>query len=111
MSDQPVYSTQTGSNKKPKKNQSMANNVTYTKGDGPAKMRLESKGRRGKSVTVVWNLPWTEADAREAMKTMQARFGCGATLKGAQMEFQGDRRQQVEAFFSSQNLPLKRAGG
>jgi translation initiation factor 1 len=109
VADQPVYSTLTGSHKKQGKGNSKSSN--YTRGDGAAKMRLESKGRGGKSVTVIWNLPWPADEAKAMMKTMQAQFGCGAALKGSQIELQGDKRNQVEQFFAAKSIPIKRAGG
>ena len=111
MADQPVYSTLTGSNKKNKKGTAGSKTSRYAQGEGPAKMRLESKGRGGKSVTVIWNLPWPVEEARAVMKSMQTQFGCGATLKGSQIELQGDRRNQVEQFFAAKGVPIKRAGG
>lgn len=105
--NKPVYSTASGPYKEPTKKKS----DHYQKSSGPTKMRLETKGRGGKAVTVLFNLPFEETQARQLMKDLQAAAGCGATLKSGQIELQGDRREQVTAFFERQGWKLIRAGG
>ena len=100
-----VYSTQTGSHKK----ESSAS--SWQKSTGPAKMRLETGGRGGKSVTVIFNLPLEESEAKEVLKAMQGAFGCGGALKESTLELRGDVRLKVEAFFAKKNLKIVRAGG
>jgi translation initiation factor 1 len=103
----PVYSTATGPYKEaPKKKDD-----GYRKAAGPTKMRLETKGRGGKAVTVLFNLPFEEDEARQLMKDLQAAAGCGATMKNGQIELQGDRRDKVDAHFTRQGWKLVRAGG
>lgn len=74
-------------------------------------MRLETKGRGGKAVTVLFNLPFTEDEATKIMRDLQASAGCGATLKASQIELQGDRREIVESYFLQAKLKIIRAGG
>lgn len=107
MADKPVYSTATGSAKQ----QPQAKRSDYQRAAGPMKMRLETKGRGGKSVTVVFNLPLSEDEATTLMKEMQGRFGCGATLKDSSIEIRGDMRDKVEAYCQTKGLKVVRAGG
>ena len=74
-------------------------------------MRLETKGRGGKAVTVLFNLPFDEARARAIMKELQSALGSGATLKDSTIEFQGDRRERIEAYFAAHDLKIVPAGG
>jgi translation initiation factor 1 len=74
-------------------------------------MRLETGGRGGKAVTVLFNLPVDEAEARAIMKEMQGKFGCGATIKESTIELRGDVRDRVEAFFAQRGMKIIRAGG
>lgn len=74
-------------------------------------MRLETGGRGGKQVTVIFNLPVDEAEAKAMLKAMQGAFGCGGALKESTLELRGDVRVKVEAFFAKQNLKIIRAGG
>ena len=101
-----VYSTATGSQKKDLKTDSR-----WTKADGPTKMRLETNNRGGKSVTVLFNLPFDEDQAKDLLKSMQSAFGCGGSMKDGALELRGDVRLKVEAFFAKKNLKIIRAGG
>jgi translation initiation factor 1 len=74
----------------------------YEPANGPCKMRLEKKGRGGKCVTVLFNLPFTEEGARNMMKAIQNKLGCGATFKNGTIEIQGDVRAKVKDFFVAQ---------
>ena len=109
MADKPVYSTVTGSAKgkgpAPKAS-------AYAPSAGPLKVRLETKGRGGKAVSVLFNLPFpTEAEAVAVMKELQSSLGCGATFKDGQIELRGDVRDRIEAYFSKRGVKLVRAGG
>ncbi len=106
MSGRLVYSSDTGSHKKNDKGKKK-----YEKSDGPTKMRLETKGRGGKSVTVLFNLPFEAAAAKKLMKDLQTRLGCGATFKEGRIEIRGDMRDKIEEYFATKKLKLVRAGG
>lgn len=99
-----VFSTDSGSSKKEKKSS------TYTPANGPTKIRLETKGRGGKAVTVLWNLPFTEAEIKIIMKDVQAKKACGATFKEGRVEFQGDVKDAVNAYFAEKSYKLVQAG-
>jgi translation initiation factor 1 len=101
-----VYSTETGSHKKDKDKSDGWQTCA-----GPAKMRLETNGRGGKAVTVLFNLPMDEAAAKDLLKSMQAAFGCGGAMKDNTLELRGDVRSKVEALFAKKNLKILRAGG
>ena len=105
MSGRLVFSTDSGSHKKDKSKKK------YERGSGPTKMRLETRGRGGKSVTVLFNLDFDEAEAKKLMKDMQARLACGATFKEGRIEMRGDLRDKIEEYFKGKNLPIVRAGG
>ena len=101
-----VYSTETGSHKK-----EPAAGSGWIKASGNAKMRLETGGRGGKAVTVLFNLPFDEAETKDMLKAMQAAFGCGGAMKDCTLELRGDVRVKVEAYFAKKNLKIIRAGG
>ena len=101
-----VYSTETGSHKK----ESPAGDG-WSKASGNPKMRLETGGRGGKAVTVLFNLPLEESEAKDMLKAMQAAFGCGGAMKDNTLELRGDVRAKVEAFCATKNLKIVRAGG
>ncbi|MBC7661634.1 MAG: hypothetical protein H7249_18200 [Chitinophagaceae bacterium] len=99
-----VYSTDSGS---PKKNKETKE---HAPSPGPTKMRLETKGRGGRAVTVLWNLPFSETEIRSLMKDIQAKKACGATFKDGRIEFQGDIKDGVQAFFAEKTWKLVQAG-
>lgn len=108
--NKPVYSTSGGGDLR--KGAAGRNSAgAFSRGAGPAKMRLETGGRGGKAVTVLFNLPMDEAEARAIMKEMQGKFGCGATIKESTIELRGDVRERVEAFFAQRGMKIVRAGG
>ncbi len=81
-------------------------------------LRLERKGRRGKTVTVVTGLPADKDDLVMALGAELRRcLGAGGTFYGDTLEFQGDQRQRVAAWLQAQgfivrgNLGGKGAGG
>lgn len=106
MGDKLVFSTSKALEKKPKSNEK-----SYQAGQGPMKMRLESKGRGGKEVTVLFNLPFTETEAKAFKKEIQTVLACGATLKHSQIELRGDVRNKVESYCQKNSIKLVRAGG
>ena len=107
MTEKPLYSTATGRQEKEISKKSPC----YRRGEGPAKMRLETRGRAGKCVTVVFNIPVDEEAAGLLAKEMKSQFGCGGTIKESVIELAGDMRDKVEAFFIKRSFPIKRVGG
>lgn len=106
MKERLVFSTDGLSEKKPKKG-----SKTYERGNGPTKMRLETKGRGGKAVTVLFNLDFEEKEAKVFMKSLQQQLACGATFKNSRIELRGDLRDAIEDIFLKQGLKIVRAGG
>lgn len=106
MANKLVFSTSKAVEKKSKTNQK-----SYVQGDGPMKMRLESKGRGGKEVTVLFNLPFSESDAKAFKRDIQGVLACGATFKNSQIELRGDLRNKVETYCKDKGMKIVRAGG
>jgi translation initiation factor 1 len=71
----------------------------------------ETKGRRGKGVTTVFDLPLSEAEARELAAKLKQACGTGGTLKDGVIEIQGDQRERVAAALERMGYRVKRAGG
>lgn len=64
---------------------------------GPVRVRLETKGRKGKGVTVVTGLPLAAADLADLGKQLKQKCGAGGTVKEGAIEIQGDHRPAVIA--------------
>lgn len=81
------------------------------KTDGVVRVSLQTKGRGGKSVTVVKGLP-LQADALALLgKQLRAACGSGGTAKDGVIEVQGDHVAVVMALLQKQSYTVKRAGG
>ena len=74
-------------------------------------MRLDKKGRGGKAVTVVFDLPPNPDYFIRLTKKLKAHCGTGGALKEGQMEFQGDQRDKVQAYLEKMGFTVRRAGG
>ena len=74
------------------------------KGDGVVRIRRETGGRGGKTVTTILGLQGSEADLKKLC-------GVGGAVKDFVVEIQGDHRDKIEAFLVGKGLTVKRAGG
>ena len=80
-------------------------------GDGNVRVSRESKGRGGKTVTLVRGLP-LDADALAALgKQLRAACGSGGTAKDGVLEIQGDHCERVIAELTKLGHKPKRVGG
>jgi translation initiation factor 1 len=71
----------------------------------------ETKGRRGKGVTIISDLPLNDHDLTELAATLKQRLGTGGTVKDGRIEIQGDHRDRIVQELESQGYRVKRAGG
>ena len=79
--------------------------------DGIVRVRLETKGRKGKGVTVIVGVP-VAPDRLDALgKELKQRCGSGGTVKDGVIEIQGDHRETVIAELTRRGWTVKKAGG
>jgi predicted translation initiation factor SUI1 len=71
----------------------------------------ETKGRRGKGVTTVWDLPLSEDGIRELATKLKNRLGTGGTVKDSRIEIQGDHRDRIIQELEALGYRVKRVGG
>ncbi len=62
-----------------------------------AKLRMEKKGRGGKTVTVVFDLPRNDKFLKELCADLKRLCGTGGTVKDYVIEIQGDHRERIVA--------------
>ena len=74
-------------------------------------LRLEKKGRGGKTVSVIYELPEAPAYFQKLTKRLKSRCGTGGTFKGTQIEIQGDNRDRLEEELKQAGFKVKRTGG
>ncbi len=81
------------------------------KKDGVVRVMRETKGRKGKGVTLVSGVPLDGADLTRLGKELKKKCGSGGTVKNGIIEIQGDHRDQVVELLSGRGWTVKRAGG
>jgi translation initiation factor 1 len=54
------------------------------------RVRRETKGRKGKTVTVITGIPLQEDELRQLASRLKRRCGSGGTVRGETVEIQGD---------------------
>jgi predicted translation initiation factor SUI1 len=79
----------------------------------PPVVRLgrETKGRRGKGVTTVSDVPLDEAGLLELATKLKDRCGTGGTVKDSVIEIQGDQRDRLAVVLEGMGYRVKRVGG
>jgi len=84
---------------------------TSPPGDGNVRVSRETKGRKGKGVTLIKGLA-LDADALASMgKKLKVMCGSGGTVKNSVIEIQGDHIERVLDYLKKQGVKAKRAGG
>lgn len=81
------------------------------RGDGIVRVSRETKGRKGKGVTLVTGVPLAEKDLKALAKKLKAKCGTGGTVKAGVIEIQGDQRDPLVAELQKQGYTVKKAGG
>ncbi len=81
------------------------------KGDGVARVTRETKGRGGKSVTVIKGLSLDAVSLAALGKQLRAACGSGGTVKDGVIEVQGDHCERVMEALAKHGHRAKRSGG
>ena len=100
-----VYSTDQGRVRPEKKQQ------PSPKGDGVVRVGRETKGRKGKGMTVITGVPLHPEGLRDLTKQLKQKCGTGGTLKNGKIEIQGDHRDFLVAELQALGYTVKRSGG
>ncbi len=72
-----------------------------------AKLRMEKKGRSGKTVTVVAGLPRNAAFLRKLSQELKRACGTGGAVSEDTIELQGDLRKRVRAYLLKKAFVVK----
>lgn len=77
-------------------------------GDGIARVKLETQGRKGKAVTVMRGAALDDAALSTLARELKASCGVGGTCKDGVIELQGDHVERVLAALQARGLRSKR---
>ena len=80
-------------------------------GDGIVRIRRESKGRGGKTVTVIDGLPLPPDQLKALAKELKKRCGVGGSTRDETIEIQGDARELVKLELEKRGYRVKLSGG
>ncbi|MBD3240498.1 MAG: translation initiation factor Sui1 [Chitinivibrionales bacterium] len=80
-------------------------------GDGVVRVGRETKGRKGKGVTVITGLPLAGDELAALARELKKRCGTGGTVRGNTIEIQGEHRDTLVAELTRRGYTAKRSGG
>ncbi|AKO53279.1 translation initiation factor SUI1 [Marinobacter psychrophilus] len=80
-------------------------------GDGVVRISRETKGRKGKGVTLISGIPLAEKELKAYTKELKVKCGTGGTLKDGIVEIQGDQRDILLPLLMQKGWVVKRSGG
>ena len=72
-----------------------------------AKLRMEKKGRGGKTVTVIFGLPNNEEFLKNLCAELKKSCGCGGATTEDGVELQGELRDRVRAHLEQKGFAVK----
>ncbi|HMQ54529.1 MAG TPA: translation initiation factor [Anaerolineae bacterium] len=109
-----VYSTHTGDLRK-QAGLVSGPSVSQAPNQQNLRIRRETSGRKGKTVTAIYGFELTEDDLKAMAKTLKALCGAGGTAKSEEgvqsIELQGDHREKVADKLKEMGYKVKFAGG
>ncbi|RQW64472.1 stress response translation initiation inhibitor YciH [Vibrio viridaestus] len=101
-----VYSTETG---RIKEEQPAAERP---KGDGIVRIVKQTKGRKGKGVSIITGLDLDDTALKLLAAELKKLCGCGGSVKDGTIEIQGDARDKIKAFLEQKKgMTVMLAGG
>ncbi|EKO3687994.1 stress response translation initiation inhibitor YciH [Vibrio metschnikovii] len=99
-----VYSTETG-RIKPE-----APSIERPKGDGIVRIHKETKGRKGKGVSIIKGLDLDDEPLKLLAAELKKSCGCGGSIKDGHIEIQGEMRDKIKQLLEKKGYTVKLAG-
>ena len=79
--------------------------------EGVVRVARETKGRKGKGVTLITGVPVDDAELAQLGKALKKKCGTGGTIKNGVIEIQGDHRDALVRELEGRGWNVKRVGG
>jgi len=80
-------------------------------GDGIVRVGHETKGRKGKGVTLISGVPLDPEAITDLGRELKKKCGTGGTVKDGIIEIQGDHRDFLVGELKKKGWTVKRSGG
>lgn len=100
-----VYSTESGRIKDEKSQPSRP------KGDGIVRIQRQTSGRKGAAVSVITGLDLLDEELKKLATELKKRCGTGGSIKGGNIEIQGEKRDLLKQLLEEKGFTVKLAGG
>ena len=84
---------------------------TVTPSDGFARVRRETKGRKGKGVITIAGLGLDTKALKELAKKLKKTCGTGGSVVDEVIEIQGDKRDVIKQVLEKNGFKVKFVGG
>jgi len=113
-SSQLVYSTEFGRTCPECENQldqCTCQNESTPEGDGIVRISLDTKGRKGKGVTLIKGILLNSGDLKGLAKELKKKCGVGGAVKDGAIEIQGDHREFLIQLLKEKDYTVKKSGG
>jgi translation initiation factor 1 len=82
--------------------------ITLAPAMQPLKVKLETKQRAGKAVTIIQGFIGSTGDADELGKKLKSFCGTGGTVKESEILVQGDNRDKIIAWLQKNGYKMAR---
>jgi translation initiation factor 1 len=79
--------------------------------DGIVRLMRETKGRKGKGVTLINGVPLDTVALKKLARSLKQKCGSGGSVKNGVIEIQGDHRDVLEKELAALGYKVKWAGG
>ncbi len=79
--------------------------------DGIVSLVRETKGRKGKGVTLITGVPLNTEGLKNLAKVLKQKCGSGGSIKAGVIEIQGDHQDMLEQELVGLGYKMKRMGG
>ena len=99
-----VYSTESGRIKQTEQK-------TITPSDGIARVRKETKGRKGKGVITISGLGLSASELKVLASKLKKSCGVGGSIVDETIEIQGDKRDAIKLVLEKEGFKVKFTGG
>jgi translation initiation factor 1 len=80
-------------------------------GDGIVRVGRQTRGRKGKGVTVITGVPLAGPELEALAMHLKKRCGSGGTVRDGVIEIQGDHRDLLIPELQKHGWTVKRSGG
>ncbi|CAH0990824.1 putative protein YciH [Sinobacterium norvegicum] len=85
-------------------------NNTVADSDGIVRISRETKGRKGKGVSIISGIALNDDGLKKIAKKLKQQCGCGGSVKNFAIEMQTDQRDKLKAALEKDGYKVKLAG-